>query len=128
MMGLPTVIQGAANVPVYSERFQEDFSKLRDPVLRKRIATLVARICHAPNHPRDHLGQNKDGMDWRGKRDRHAGGNTVVMFSHCGECKKEGFHCRGFNECCEDPALTPCNIVRFFVFGTHKQVFGREIN
>lgn len=124
-MRLPRVIETAAYQPVYTAEFQSRLSSKKYRNESKRITATVKKICRNPTH-KSHLMKNTHGHDWRGKRDRKADSDIIIVFAWCKECQREGFQKAGFNVCCPIEDSMPADRVVFLTIGTHKQLFGRD--
>ncbi len=122
MKGLPDSFAGAPFRPLYVEEFLSRLSHRRYREQRERVIGVVERICRNPFHL-SHLLDNKHGLDWRGKRDRHVAGD-VIIFAICRECAQSSFLDQGLNQCCSGPAPLDEEAIIFLTLGSHKALFG----
>ena len=89
----------------FTEKFEKQLKKLRDPIRMKRIKRKVDEIVEFPY--RDiRFGAGR----WRGKREERVGYDRL-MFAVCEQCRKEKHQL--YNNChnCQNK---PNNTVRFF--------------
>lgn len=124
MKELPADLSGAPFQPLYTDELLRRLEHRRYREHRQRVAAVVERICRNPYHL-SHLLDNRYGLDWRGKRDRHVAGDLIIVFAICLECAEKHFQDDGVNDCCDGPAPYQSNAIIFLTLGSHKDLFAR---
>ncbi len=122
-MMLPESVDDAPYRPIYTQEFRDLFASKKFRSRQQQIVLAIERICFVPER-KSHLLDKKHGIDWRGKRDRKANGDIILIFGWCREWGEKGFRAQGINDCCGGEAENSNQVV-FLALGSHKQVFKR---